>query len=107
MNYNIKYRRASQDTDDNVTQIPDPGVTPKPLVKLQRHKHQSADQYEPGHHLDHQSQMVIGNHSIKSDPERQVIGEHDQHDMKSDDERSTKLNNNGFHHNGASRLDLE
>src|SRR5262245_14368423 len=107
MHDNVKQDRASNHADNDVPKIPDSRVTPKTFVKLQRHKHQSADQYEPGHHLDHQRQMVIGNHSIKSDPERQVIGEHDQHDMKSDDERSTKLNNNGFHHNGASRLDLE
>ena len=44
----------------------------------------------------------IGDHSIKSDPESQIIGEHDQYNVKSDDERSTEFDNNGFTIKGAS-----
>ena len=51
MNQNVKYDRAPDNADNNVSKIPDTRVSPQAFVELKRNKGQPSDHDEPGDHL--------------------------------------------------------
>jgi hypothetical protein len=52
------------------------------------------------------SPLFVGNLALESDPESQVIGQRDQADVKTYDEKSTVLNEHCFDHGSISNADL-
>src|SRR5262245_7868876 len=73
MHQNIKNDRARHNCGDDVSQVPDAGVTPEAFVNLERNKGYSPDHDEPGEHLQEKRPFALRNQTIKPDPESQVV----------------------------------